>query len=68
LRSEPVGQFIFGLEATQEGLQSQFYFIMGCARYKRSWTKEQGKVTEIDCEKDIAMSAGKKKLQENKKA
>jgi hypothetical protein len=51
LWSEPIGPFIFGFEAVQEGLQSQFWFSMSCASYKRSWTVERGKVTEIYCEK-----------------
>jgi len=67
LWSEPVGPFVFGLKVAQEGLQSQFWFSMSCVSYRRSWTTEQGKVTEIGCEKNNATPAGQKQLQQNKK-
>jgi hypothetical protein len=35
---DSVGPFVFGLEAAQEGLHSQFWFNTSCASYRRSWT------------------------------
>jgi hypothetical protein len=61
-----VGPFIFGFEATQEGLQSQFWLVV--QSYRRSWTVEQVKKHKSVAERDSATPTRKKKLQQNKKA
>jgi hypothetical protein len=38
-----------------------------CASFIRSWTTDQGESTKISCEKDNAMPAKKKQLQQSKK-
>jgi hypothetical protein len=51
LWSEPFGPFIFGFESSEEVLQSYFWFNTSCVSYKRRWTVEQGKETEMGCGK-----------------
>jgi hypothetical protein len=68
LWSEPVGPFVFGFEAVQEGLQSKFLSNASCAIYRRSWTMEQVKEHKSVTERDNATPVRKNQLQQNKKA
>jgi hypothetical protein len=46
----------------------KFWPSTSCTSFRRSWTTEQEKATEISCEKDNATPTKQKRLQQNKKA